>query len=483
MKLKLADAANVVPFFRREPPRRGSELEFLPAALEIVETPASPAGRAIAATIIVFFAIAIAWAYFGHVDIIATATGQVVPTGRVKTIQPFEIGVVRAIDVRDGQQVKSGQVLIQLDPTIDTAERNRVAKELLGAELDVARLKAAVVASTGSDPNGAFKPPAEASPEQIALHRALLANAVADYQAKIGDIDRQIVEDTGNRDAVEQTVAKLEASLPIQRRVTAAYERLNAQGYAPTLQLLQSQQQLVENEHELDVQKARLVEADGKLGAVIEQGHETEAEFRRQNLNDLAQAETKAASLREELVKAAEHQTLQTLTAPVDGTVQQLSVHTVGGVVTPAQQLLVIVPADSQLEVNAQVKNKDIGFVRAGQTVAIKVDTFNFTKYGLLHGEVQSVSRDAITRDKRSDKSDSSKSSGAVDDSSEPSGQEFVYAARISLDSTQMQIGDRLVDLTPGMAVTAEIKTGRRRVIEYLLSPLLRYKQEALRER
>jgi len=185
--------------------------------------------------------------------------------------------------------------------------------------------------------------------------------------------------------------------------------------------------------------------------------------------------------MREEHVEAQQRQRFQTLTAPVDGTIQQVSVHTVGGVVTPAQQLMVVVPADSPLEIEAMVSNRDIGFVHLGQAAQVKIDTFNFTRYGLLHGKVTSVSRDAIARDRPADKS--STAAGAASDSSEPQGQELVYAARIALDNTKMNIDGKLVSLSPGMAVTAEIKTGSRRVIEYLLSPLLRYRQESLRER
>jgi hemolysin D len=168
-----------------------------------------------------------------------------------------------------------------------------------------------------------------------------------------------------------------------------------------------------------------------------------------------------------------------------DGTVQQIAIHTVGGIVTPAQQLMVIVPADSHLEIEAMVPNKDIGFVAAGQPAEIKVDTFNFTKYGLLHGRVLNVSQDAIVRDKAN--AAGAGMSASADTSPEAAGakvgQDLVYAARVSLDRSVMDVDGRLVSLAPGMAVTVEIKTGTRRVIEYLLSPLLRYRQEALRER
>ena len=153
------------------------------------------------------------------------------------------------------------------------------------------------------------------------------------------------------------------------------------------------------------------------------------------------------------------------------------------GVITPAQVLMVVVPADSGIEVEAMVLNKDIGFVHDGDPAEIKIDTFNFTKYGLLHGKVLGVSQDAILRDKPAGQSTSDRQAGQTARTSEPPGQELLYAVHVSLDKTKMQIDDRRVDLSPGMAVTVEIKTGQRRIIEFLLSPLLRYKQESLRER
>jgi hemolysin D len=284
---------------------------------------------------------------------------------------------------------------------------------------------------------------------------------------------------------VAETIEKLTQTIPLVRQRVEARKGLADKGLAVVLTYLQDQQDLVDREQELRVQQARLVEADNEITALQEQRKQTYAEFRRTNFSDLAQAEQKAASLKDAVIEAEQRRQLQTLTAPVDGTVQQLAIHTLGGVVTAAQQLMVIVPADSHLEAEVMVPNRDIGFVHTGETAEIKIDTFNFTRYGLLHGTVQSVSQDAIVRDKPADKSASSQqsSTGALSDTSEPQGQELVYAARVSLDRTQMQIEDRIVNLGPGMAVTAEIKTGSRRVIEYLLSPLLRYKQESLRER
>jgi hemolysin D len=206
------------------------------------------------------------------------------------------------------------------------------------------------------------------------------------------------------------------------------------------------------------------------------------AEYERGLFEELAKAEQKAAGLAQDVIKAEQRTSLQKLTAPVAGVVQQLAIHTIGGVVTPAQPLMVVVPAEAGLEIEAMISNRDIGFVEVGQDAAIKIDTFNFTRYGLLDGKVRSVSHDAIARDKPQGKANE-KSQSAATDSSEPKNQELVYAARVSLDRTQMRVEDKTVNLSPGMAVTVEIRTGTRRIISYLLSPLVRYAHESLRER
>ena len=230
------------------------------------------------------------------------------------------------------------------------------------------------------------------------------------------------------------------------------------------------------------VQKSRLQEADAAIAAITESHAQADAEFHRTLFGELAEAERKAGGLADDLAKAEQRTKLQLLTAPVDGVVQQLSVHTIGGVVTPAQQLAVVVPADAVLEVEAMVSNRDIGFVHPGDDAQIKIDTFNFTRYGLLHGRVVSVSPDAIVRETPQDRNND-RPKGAESDSSEPKGQEFVYSARVSLDRTQIQVDDAVANLSPGMAVTVEIKTGSRAVISYLLSPLLRYQHESMHER
>jgi hemolysin D len=469
---------NIVPFPRAEVRRHRHEIAFLPAALEITESPPSPIGRAIGATIIAVFCIALAWASFGSVDIVATATGKIVPGGRSKLIQPFETGVVRAIHVRDGQSVTAGDVLIELDPTMIEADQERQKSDLIAAELDVARLRAALA----EDPLAAFHPPQGASPAQIEMHRQFLINQRAEQDAKLAEIGRQQGQKEAERSTTSASVAKIQATIPVLQDRIDIHKTLLDKGLASKITYLSELQDLVGLQQDIVVQQSRLREVDAAIALLKETRARTAVEYRRTVYDSLAKAEQKAAALAQDVIKAEQRTKLQRLTAPVDGIVQQLAVHTVGGVVTPAQALAIVVPTGNQLEIEAMLSNRDIGFVHAGQKAEIKVDTFNFTRYGLLHGEVLSVSSDAITRD-RQQSAPNDRTAGATTSTSEPKGQELEYAARVSLDRTDMQVDEKLVKLAPGMAVTVEIKTGARRIISYLLSPLARYKQEALRER
>src|SRR4051794_27184946 len=185
--LPVRPAQTVIPF-KRKPERRGDELAFLPAALEIVETPPSPIGRLLLANIILLFCLALIWSWFGTIDIVASATGKIVPSGRTKLIQPFETGVIRSIGVQDGQAVKAGDLLIELDPTVNAAERDHLHNDLLAERLNIARLRAAL--GDGDDAVAEFTPPAGADPILISTQRQLLLNQVTEHRAKIAALTR-----------------------------------------------------------------------------------------------------------------------------------------------------------------------------------------------------------------------------------------------------------------------------------------------------
>ncbi len=472
-------APRVIPF-RRAPESRREELAFLPAALEIVETPPSPIKRAIGATIMLLFCAALVWAWWGTIDIVASATGKILPGSRVKVIQPFETGVVRSIKVQDGQAVKAGDVLIELDPTANEAERDHLRNDLLAERLNIARLRAALAG--GDDPAADFVAPAGADPELISTQRQLLLNQVTEHRAKLAALTRQQAQKEAEQATTAATIHKLQTIIPVIQSRVDIRKTLVEKELGSKLSYFEVVQLLVEQQEEFNVQKSHLRETEAAIAAIRETRGQAAAEYRHSLSDELAKAEQKASGLAQDLIKAEQKTRLQLLSAPVDGVVQQLAVHTVGGVVTPAQSLLVVVPSDSRLEIEAMVSNHDIGFVHAGQQAEIKIDTFNFTRYGLLHGQVLTVSQDAVIRDRQQDRA-SDRQLGSQNDSSEPKGQDLNYSARISLDRTQMQIDDGMVNLSPGMAVTVEIKTGSRTILSYLLSPLLRYRQETLRER
>jgi hemolysin D len=472
----MTSVKNIIRFPAPQTSPRHHETAFLPAALEIVETPASPTARAIGITIIALFCVALVWASLGSVDIVAVAPGKVVPNGRTKLIQPFETGVVRAIHVRDGSLVKAGDVLIELDPTINAADVRHMQTDLMATELDVARLRAA--AADQENPLDAFVPPKGASDDLIDTQRRFLLTQTQENRAKIAEIDRQIAQKVAEQETTSASIAKLEATYAVVEERTNLRKHLYDNQLGSKITYLTELQDMVGQQHEILVQKGRRREADAAIATLNETRERLKAEYYRALFDDLAKAQLKAAGLSQEVVKAEQKAKLQILTAPINGVVQQLAVHTVGGVVTPAQALAIVVATDGDIEIEANISNQDIGFISPGQPAEIKIDTFNFTRYGLLHGRIISVSRDAIAPDKSREPPPQTDSAAG-----EPRNQPPTYAARIALDRKQMQIDDKSIDLQPGMAVTAEIKTGSRRIISYLLSPLARYKHDVLRER
>jgi membrane fusion protein, hemolysin D len=290
----------------------------------------------------------------------------------------------------------------------------------VAAQLDAARLRAALAGK--DDPLAAFTPPDDAPPDLIQMHRRFLASQTVEQNAKLAAIDRQVAQKEAERATIKASIGKLEAIIPPLKERVAIREHLFNRELGSKLLYLTELQDLVGQQQEILVQQSRYNEADAAIAALVETRSKTVAEYERNLLDDLAKAEQKAAGLVQDVIKAEERTSLQKLTAPVEGVVQQLAIHTIGGVVTPAQALMLIVPAETRLEIEAMISNRDIGFVEVGQDAAIKVDTFNFTRYGLMHGKVLTVSHDAITRDKPQERL-VDKPQGAETSSSEPKGQ------------------------------------------------------------
>ncbi len=441
-------------------PRPAYEAQFLPAALALQDTPVTPAPRLASWCMIGFAVIALLWAALGHIDVVATATGRIVPNDGTKIIQCVETATVRAIHVRDGQVVRAGDRLIELDATNALADSDRLRADLVSARLQMARGKA-MLSAIDSDSAPVLDASAGILETQRIEAQALVNGQYNEVRAKLSRLDAQFARHEAEHQSLLQLVRKLEQTVPIARRRAQDFKNLFEQRFVSEHGYLEREQARIEQEADLAVQRGRIQEVAAAVNETRSQRRSLIAEARRINLDSINEGRQKAATWEQELKKADSRGRFLRLTAPVDGTVQQLAMHTVGGVVTSAQPLMQIVPRDHPLEIEALIENKDIGFVNAGQNAEVKVETFQFTKYGTLHAKVISVSHDAINDEKRG----------------------LVYSARAKMDRSSIDVDGTQVKLSPGMVVTVEVKIARRRVIEYFLSPLMQYGHEALRER
>lgn len=448
---------------RREmdpPTRSDDERAFLPAHLELIETPTSPTARWTMRIIVGMFCVAVTWAALGKLDIVAVAPGRTVVDSRTKVVQPSEMAVVRRILVRDGQQVQAGDLLIELDATATGADFAKAGDALINARMTAMRQRALAEAS-GSSRVLHFQPVPGVPEARVAAEHALARSQLESLQARQHNAEALIAQRRAELKTTQASIRPLEESARISRMRAEDFGRLVEGNYVGRHDYLLREQERIAAERDLATQRNRVQEIRSALLAADEELRVLVTDFRQQTLDGLRTAEEQIGQMTQDVSKAGQRDRLMMLRAPVAGTVQQLAVHTVGGVVTPAQPLLLVVPSNEALDVEATVLNKDIGFVRPGQQVTVKVDSFPYTRYGYLSGKVVTVSHDAAQDEKLG----------------------LVFPARVKLDRAELEIDGITVRLNAGMSLTAEIKTGRRRVIDYLLSPLQQHSTESLRER
>ena len=417
------------------------------------------------------FTIAIAWAWFGKIDIEAVAQGRIIPKGQVKVVQTLDIGKVEELLVTEGEHVKKGQPLVKLDPTESEVDVQQINFDRNNALLNKRRLNLLLAALDDSDIQTIHyqkefettypKLAGAISPAQIQLQQQLLNRDLETYRSTVSSQAAQVERQRATIKATQAEITRLETLKPLFDEQEKSIRSLLDKGHISHIEWLASKEQQVETSQNLLVQKNRLEEARAALTAVQSEGVRQNREFRRERLSQLQEYSTQARTSELTLTKAMEREQNRYLLSPSDGTVQQLQIHTVGAVVQEAQTLMIIVPDDAVLEVEAMALNKDIGFLHEGQHVEIKIESFPYTRYGLVDGKLRHLSRDSV----------------------EQEGVGRVYPMRISLDTTRILVDDHWEQLQPGMAVTAEIKIGKRRVLEYFLAPFLRYQDESLKER
>lgn len=467
----------------KKPKLTRNEREFQAAAIEIMETPASPGGRMLGFALISLTLIAIIWSLIGRIDIYATLQGKIIPSGHIKVIEPLITGKVQAIHIRQGQEVAKGAVLIELDPTEHEAERTRLEEDVTITTAISVRVRAAMIAIREKIAAGEITlDMPERVPERVRLlQREVLTYTLSAYEAEQKKLVQEAYQRTMELERTQNTVLEREKLVEVMTERLVMLDTLAKKGSGSRAAYLERAELLYEQRADLAADKGRLAEIEAGISTLRQQAIERRETILHDLVKELAENEKRLAGLHQEVRKARVREDQSTLYAPVGGTIQQLTVHTVGDVVTTGQQLMVVVPMGTKLEVEAMLLNKDKGFVRDGQKARVKIETFNFTKYGIIPGEVLSVSNDAVDPRQQAQQTQQA-AGGGVSQSSINSGQ-LLFPVRIGLERETIFVDGEEVRLSPGMSVSAEVKTGDRRIIEFVLSPLLRMKDESLGER
>jgi hemolysin D len=483
----------------------GRDREFLPAALEILETPPPPLPIALIGTICLFALAALTWSFVGRLDVHAIAPGKIETAGFSKVIEPLEPGKVAAIRVEAGQAVKAGDVLFELDPTEANADARSAADALNANLAEIDRRRYAIEAVRAAQARESGDHDAASAVEQLAgqsemriawdesLPESFRLREEAVLRADLGQlsdalkaVDKQKAQKMATRKRLDMSIAYQHTLMDtLNQRVLTRQQAIDL-NVGTKINLYDAKEELQRSQAQLASDEGQLIETDAALNELQSEGAKAISQFIADNQNKLADASRKADEARQALAKAQARVARTKLTAPIDGVVQQTAVTTVGQVVTTGQQLAVITPSGAKLQVEALVPNLDIGFVKPGQDAVIKVDAFPFTRFGALHGKVVKIASAAI--DEQEAKRALANATAAANVAQAPApapGQpeNFVFPVTVALDETAMKIDRSIIPLTPGMTATVEIKTDSRRVIDYLLSPLTKVASEAARER
>jgi hemolysin D len=499
----------------------GRDREFLPAALEILETPPPALPIALIGTICLVALAALVWSFVGRLDVYAVAPGKIETAGYSKVIEPLDPGKVAAIHVEAGQSVGIGDLLFELDPAEANADA-RSAEDVMNAslaEIDRRRYFIGAVRAAQAEemrwngqrdvtggPDGADGAQAvdspveklagqsdlkiawdEALPDSFRLREeAVLRADLAQLSDSLKALDKQMTEKLATRKRLNMSIASQHTLMDTLNQRVSMRQQAIALKVDTKINLYDAKEELEKSQVQLASDEGQLIEADAALKELQSEKAKTISQFIADNQNRLAEALRKADEARQALVKATARLARTKLYAPIGGVVQQTAVTTVGQVVTTGQQLAVITPVGGKLQVEALVPNLDIGFVKPGQPAVIKVDAFPFTRFGVLHGKVEKIASAAISEHEAKRALANATASANVDQAppTAPGQPEsFVFPITVALDETVMKIGSAVIPITPGMTVSVEIKTDSRRVIDYLLSPLATVASEAARER
>lgn len=389
----------------------------------------------------------ILWLIFAKVDVVVSARGKVIPSGEIKILQPIETGVISKILIKEGDYVKKGQVLMQIDPSVTETSLDTKQKDLQVYTLQIKRLEALIQdkplildtnSSYAQEQQRVYSIQKDSLEEGISRYEMKLSQANSQYQTALADKTR--ISSLLDKDLTR--AKKLESVLDIIARKD--YEEL--------------QKNIVNSKEQLNMAKFKINESLKRIHELKEEKNSFINQFKDQKYQELLNIKKEARSLESQINAINFQNKKQAIVSPVDGYVAKLMINTVGGVVTPAEKLISIVPKDSPLIVKANVLNQDIGFIKNDMESKIKIDTFNFQKYGFFEGKVINVGNFSIDDEKL----------GAI------------YEVKIEPNGERLMVEGKKRYLEAGMSVTAEIKVGKRRVIEFFIYPIIKYLDEGL---
>ena len=425
-----------------------------------MDTPPRPLGRIILWTIIAAAIFGLVWASLGKVDVVAVAEGRLTPEGRLQAVETLESGVVRAIHVREGQVVTAGQPLVELDATFTDADADAARSELETARLQ--RRRALALLAWADDGTVVWQDELETLTPGIQSAEARLVTArIREFETRQASQEQRREAALAARAESRATLTGVQNTLPLVRRQYRDNFALAADGFAPRQRVAELEERIASMEAQANAEQQAIRRSTAEA-AMVEQDIASALEsFRANAAGELSEAESIIATRTEILEKAEARAELQTLTAPVDGIINAINVTTIGEVAEPGEPIITLVPGGGALYVEAYLLNKDVGFVTIDQEVMVKLEAFSFMRYGYLDGVVEHISPDAIVDQNRG----------------------LVYPARIRILENGVTVNGEAAVLSAGMAATVEIKTGERRVIAFILSPVLRGLREAGRER
>jgi hemolysin D len=432
--------------------------DFSPRLLALQDNPPSPLPRAVLITLLAFLVILIMWSFIGDLDIVVRAQGKLLPVTRLKVVQPLEGGRVERILVSEGQRVAKDETLLIMDTLFSEADTEKLKSQLDETKIQLRRIE--------SELNGEeFKALADEDPN---IFRKVAQQYEANTQALDASVKEQesvLKQATQDKASAMEVLQKLKETLPIYMENEKAMLKLVKKGYVNKLDVLQKQKERINAEQDLRAQEknvealnARIEEAKTKLARITGTNRQT-------LLDNRAELNKTLAQLEQEWLKQEHRNQLMELKAPQEGYVQELAIHTEGSVVPSGTVLMSIVPANEPLKAEVYLDNRDIGFVKQGQTAKVKMEAYEFQRYGLLDAKVTVISADTVTQQQ-----------GNVQNA-------INYRAQLDLANQFLEKEGKSFELRPGMMVVAEIKVGTRSVMEYLLSPIQQAVLEAGTER